>query len=146
MTTGREIAAGTGPVGYALAGATRAHRAEMQRRMAEHGLHLGQELLIVDLHQHPGTTQAELVQRIGMEQPTIAKAITRMERTGFVERAADPGDRRVIRLRLTEQGEAVVEAVVTAWAEVEGSAVTGLTPADVDQLTRLLNLVRDNLA
>ena len=69
-----------------------------------------------------------------------------MERTGFVERAAYSGDRRVIRLRLTERGEAVVEAVVTAWAEVEGSAVTGLTPAGVDQLTRLLNLVRDNLA
>lgn len=146
MTTGREIAAKTGPVGYALAGATRAHRFEMQRQMAKLGLHLGQELLIADLHQHPGTTQAELVGRIGMEQPTIAKAVTRMERSGFVERLADPGDRRVTRLRLTEQGEAVVQAVVAAWADVESRAVAGLTPADADQLTRLLNTVRDNLA
>ncbi|GAA4184081.1 transcriptional regulator SlyA [Streptosporangium oxazolinicum] len=145
MTAGRQVAAARGPIGYALAEATRAHRAEMQRRMAELGLHLGQELLIVDLHHNPGTTQADLVQRIGIEQPTIAKAITRMERAGFVERAPDPGDRRVTRLRLTERGEAVVDAVVTAWAHVESEASAGLSPADAALLIRLLHTIRDNL-
>ncbi|MEU3164842.1 MarR family transcriptional regulator [Streptosporangium sp. NPDC006930] len=145
MTAGRQIAATHGPIGYALAEVTRAHRAEMQRRMAELGLHLGQELLIVDLHHNPETTQAELVQRIGMEQPTIAKAITRMERAGFVERAPDPGDRRVTRLRLTERGEAVVDAVVAAWAQVESRAGAGLDEADAARLIRLLHAVRDNL-
>ncbi|GAA4234972.1 DNA-binding MarR family transcriptional regulator [Streptosporangium album] len=145
MTDGREVAASTGPVGYALAQVTRAHRTEMQRRMAELGLHLGQELLIVDLHRNPDSTQAELVQRIGMEQPTIAKAITRMERSGFVERTADPRDRRVTRLRLTGQGEAVVEAVVAAWAGVEDLATAGLAGDDVRQLLGLLDRIRHNL-
>ncbi|WP_329093525.1 MULTISPECIES: MarR family winged helix-turn-helix transcriptional regulator [unclassified Streptosporangium] len=145
MTAGRQIAAARGPIGYALAEVTRAHRAEMQRRMAELGLHLGQELLVVDLHHNPGTTQADLVQRMGIEQPTIAKAITRMERAGFVERAPDPGDRRVTRLRLTERGEAVVDAVVTAWAQVESEASAGLSTADAAHLIRLLHAVRDNL-
>lgn len=145
MTAGRQVAAEHGPIGYALAEVTRAHRAEMQRRMAELGLHLGQELLIVDLHHNPGTTQADLVQRIGIEQPTIAKAITRMERAGFVGRAPDPGDRRVTRLRLTERGEAVVDAVVAAWAQVEGRASAGLGEADTARLIRLLRTVRDNL-
>lgn len=145
MTAGRQIAAEQGPIGYALAEVTRAHRAEMQRRMAELGLHLGQELLIVDLHHNPGTTQADLVQRMGIEQPTIAKAITRMERAGFVERAADPGDRRVTRLRLTGRGEAVVGAVVAAWAQVESRASAGLGDADAARLIRLLHTVRDNL-
>ncbi|MEU4403069.1 MULTISPECIES: MarR family winged helix-turn-helix transcriptional regulator [unclassified Streptosporangium] len=145
MTAGRQVAAEQGPIGYALAEVTRAHRAEMQRRMAELGLHLGQELLIVDLHHNPETTQADLVQRIGIEQPTIAKAITRMERAGFVERAPDPGDRRVTRLRLTERGEAVVDAVVAAWAQVESRASAGLGEADAARLIRLLHTVRDNL-
>jgi DNA-binding MarR family transcriptional regulator len=146
VTTGREIAAAQGPVGYTLAEATRAHRAQLQRRMERLGLYLGQELLVVDIHQHPGTTQAELVQRIGIEQPTIAKAITRMERTGFVERAADPRDRRVTLLRLTERGEAVVQSVLAAWAEVDSAATSGLTETEARELTRLLNRIRDNLA
>jgi DNA-binding MarR family transcriptional regulator len=145
MTSGREVAAATGPVGYALAMATRAHRVELQHRMAQLGLHLGQELLIVDIHQHPDTTQAELVGRIGMEQPTIAKATTRMERTGFLERIPDPRDRRVIRLRLTEQGQAVVEAILAAWADLDAVATNGLTQSETAQLTRLLHKIRDNL-
>ena len=146
MTGGREIAAATGPVGYALAQATRAHRNEMQRRMTQLGLHLGQELLIIDIYQHPDTTQAELVGRIGMEQPTIAKATTRMQRTGFVERIPDPRDRRVIRLRLTEQGRAAVEAILVAWADVEATATNGLPPAETEQLAHLLRKIHDNLA
>lgn len=146
MSAGREIAAATGPVGYALALATRAHRTEMQRRMARLGLHLGQELLVVDIHQHPGTTQSELVGRIGMEQPTIAKATTRMERAGFLDRTPDPRDRRVIRLRLTERGRDVVEAVLAAWADVEAAATAGLTRSEGEQLARLLHKIHDNLA
>ena len=145
MTAGREIAAATGPVGYALAQATRAHRNEMQHRMAHLGLHLGQELLIVDIHQHPDTTQAELVARIGMEQPTIAKATTRMQRSGFIERIPDQHDRRVIRLRLTEQGQAVVEAILAAWADAEAAATNGLTQSESHQLIRLLGKIHNNL-
>ncbi|MGI5488387.1 MarR family winged helix-turn-helix transcriptional regulator [Microtetraspora malaysiensis] len=145
MTTGRQIAADSGPVGYALAHAARAHRAVLQRRMAQLGLHLGQELLIVDIHHSPDTTQAELVQRIGFEQPTIAKALTRMERTGFIQRTADPGDRRVTRLRLTERGEAVVDAVTAAWAETDAQATAGLNAEEAEQVIRLLTTVRHNL-
>ncbi|NIH80407.1 MarR family winged helix-turn-helix transcriptional regulator [Amycolatopsis viridis] len=145
MTTGRQIAAGAGPVGYALARATRAHRAVLHRRMAQLGLHLGQELLIVDIHHNPGTTQAELVQRLGFEQPTIAKALTRMERTGFIQRTADPGDRRVTRLQLTERGEAVVAAVTAAWAEADAQATAGLTDEEAEQLIRLLATISHSL-
>jgi DNA-binding MarR family transcriptional regulator len=146
MTGGREVAAEAGPIGYALAQVTRAHRTEMQHRMTHLGLHLGQELLIVDIHQHPDTTQTELVARIGIEQPTIAKAVARMERSGFVVRVPDPRDRRVVRLRLTEQGRAVVDDIIAAWAEVESRATRGLTGSEAAQLIRLLNTVHDNLA
>lgn len=144
MTGGREIAASSGPVGYALNEAVKAHRAQLQLRMGPLGLHLGQELLLVDIHRYPGTTQAELVQRIGFEQPTLAKAITRMERSGFVERASDPGDRRVTLLRLTERGEAVVQDVIEAWAEADSASTSGLTETEARELTRLLNKIRDN--
>lgn len=146
MTGGRATAAATAPVGYALARATRAHRGEMQRQMSRLGLHLGQELLVLDIHQNPDTTQAELVARIGMEQPTIAKAIARMERSGFVERVSDRHDRRLVRLQLTDQGRAVVDDIVAAWAAVEDRATSGLTPAEAAQLAELLDKIHDNLA
>jgi DNA-binding MarR family transcriptional regulator len=144
--SGRAAAAAAGPASYSLAGAAFALRSDLQARVGRLGLHLGQELILVDLHRNPGSTQAELVARMGIEQPTIAKATARMERAGFLERAGDVGDRRVVRLRLSERGEEAVESVVAAWSEVERRATSGLTDAEVRELIRLLDRVRDNLA
>ncbi|MBU3064702.1 MarR family transcriptional regulator [Nocardia sp. NEAU-G5] len=93
---------------------------------------------MVDLHENPGSTQAELVERMGIEQPTIAKAISRMERSGFVERTRDDSDRRVIRLRLSARGEQAVEPVQAAWRDAE-TVITGrLSAAERRQLMNLL--------
>jgi MarR family transcriptional regulator, organic hydroperoxide resistance regulator len=141
----RRIVAGAAPVGLALALLARAHRAEMQHRFADLGLHVGQEWLILDLHHNPGTTQAALVARLGVEQPVVARAVGRLERAGFVACSADPDDRRVTRLRLTGRGEAVVAAINEAWVQVERRATAGLDGAEVTELVRLMTAVRDNL-
>jgi DNA-binding MarR family transcriptional regulator len=142
-TSARATAAATGPVCYALAQTVRIHRATLMHQLAQLGLHPGQELMLVDIHQNQGTTQAELVARLGIEQPTVAKALTRMERTGFVERLPDPDDRRLTRLRLTGSGRAAIPAVLTAWAEVERRTTGGLTESEAGELIRLLNRILD---
>lgn len=127
-----------GPVGYTLAHAARTHRTELTHRLALLGLHPGQELIVVDLHWYPRSTQAELVARMGIEQPTIAKTISRMERSGFVERVQDEADRRVVRLRLSAQGEATVESVMDAWRDAEAAVTGRLSASECRQLVRLL--------
>ena len=68
-----------------------------------------------------------------------------MERAGFIQRVADPGDRRAIRLRLTKHGEAVLQGVTAAWAQTDDRATAGLTDEEAGQLIRLLTAVRQNL-
>ncbi|WP_327116154.1 MarR family transcriptional regulator [Nocardia sp. NBC_01730] len=139
--SGREIARNAGPVGYSLAHAVRAHRADLTHRLALLGLHPGQELIVVDLRENPGSTQAELVARMGIEQPTIAKAVSRMERSGFVERTHDDSDRRVIRLRLSARGEEAVESVLAAWRDAEAAATRRLSAVERRQLVNLLQRI-----
>jgi DNA-binding MarR family transcriptional regulator len=94
---------------------------------------------VVDLHENPESTQAELVKRIGIEQPTIAKAISRMERSGFVERTPDESDRRLTRLRLTRRGEQAVGSVVAAWHDADAHVTRRLSSARCRQLVNLLH-------
>lgn len=143
MTTGRQVAARIGPVSYALADAARAHRLVLQARLAALGLHLGQELLLVDLHGHPDTTGGQLAERLQVEQPTVAKAIARMERSGFVERHPDGHDHRIVRLRLTARGEGAVAAVLEAWASVEAIATSRLARVEAERFVALLTAVCD---
>ncbi|WP_227982228.1 MarR family winged helix-turn-helix transcriptional regulator [Nocardia spumae] len=139
--SGRDIARDVGPIGYALALAARVHRVDLTHRLAELGLHPGQELIVVDLHENPGSTQAELVERMGIEQPTVAKAISRMERSGFVERSPDDSDRRVIRLRLSARGLQAVDSVRAAWRDAETVVTRHLSGAERRQLVSLLQRV-----
>ena len=141
MTSGRDRAAEWGPIGYALALAARAHRATLQEHLSRLGLHLGQELVIVDLSENPDSTQTALVERLGVEQPTVAKTITRMERAGFLQRSNDERDRRVTRLRLTALGQGVVEDVTAAWAAADATAVARLTERQQRTLASLLHKV-----
>jgi DNA-binding MarR family transcriptional regulator len=118
--------------------AARAHRALLQERVDALGLHLGQELLLVELAEHPGSTQAEVVGRIGVEQPTIAKSIARLERGGLVLRLGDERDRRVTRLRLTAEGARLVDRIVGAWADADRAAARSLSAGEQRTLIKLL--------
>jgi DNA-binding MarR family transcriptional regulator len=142
MTSGREIAATSGPVGYAIAQVAHVHRMELVSRLRALGLYPGQELIIVDLHENPNSNQGDLVGRLGVDQSTVAKALARMEKAGLVTRTRNDADARVVRTKLTLQGENVVSSVKTTWADLDRVAMSGLQQQEINHLLELLGKVR----
>jgi DNA-binding MarR family transcriptional regulator len=53
-------------------------------------------------------TIGELATRLEVTQQAASKVVVELEGLGYVERVADEGDGRVRRVRLTEQGRAVI--------------------------------------
>lgn len=53
--------------------------------LAPLGLHPGQELMLSILAERGSTTQVQLARVLGVELPTIAKIVGRLERAGFAE-------------------------------------------------------------
>jgi DNA-binding MarR family transcriptional regulator len=49
----------------------------------------------------------ELARRVGITEKTITGVVDRLEREGHVQRERDSADRRVVQVRLTDQGEAL---------------------------------------
>jgi DNA-binding MarR family transcriptional regulator len=133
------------PVGYALALAAFAHRGRMHRALAEQGLHLGQERVVFELSQTPGISQTALAARLGVEQPTVAKAVARMARQGLVATERDERDARTTRLFLTDRGKGLLDAVLTCWQTVENDMVEDLTVDERAQLRHLLQRCAANL-
>lgn len=142
MSTGRDIAAAAGPIGFAIAQVAYAHRMEMVARLRDLGLHPGQELIVVDLHENPDSSQGELVARLGVDQSTVAKALSRMEKAGLVARARSDADARIVRTRLTARGEGLVRDIQSVWAEVDRLAIGSLEQREIDHLLQLLAEVR----
>jgi len=123
----------------------RAHRATSQELLQGTGLSAGQELLVMRLFDRPAQSQADLTRWLGVEPPTTAKMLARMEKAGFVERARSETDRRVTLVSLTRAGRALHKRVSTVWDDLEHVTTAGLAESEVQELERLLRRVISNL-
>src|ERR1700726_5182942 len=76
----------------------------LSKRTARHGVLPGVYPIIAWLMQLPDSTQAELSRLVGIEQPTMAITLRRMERDGIIERSPDPEHGRKSLVKLTAHG------------------------------------------
>jgi DNA-binding MarR family transcriptional regulator len=130
---------------FVLAKVCKAHRAYVGALLAEHGLYVGQEMVLVELWQGDGLRGGELAARLGVEPPTVTKMLRRLEGCGLVERSQDPADARSFRVHLTERGRALQEPVASCWAQAEEKALAGLSADEHRIFRKLLIRVRSNL-
>ncbi len=131
--------------GFALAKVCKAHRANVGELLAEHGLHVGQEMVLVELWETDGLRGGELAFRLGVEPPTVTKMLRRLEGCGLVERRPDPSDARSFRVYLTARGRGLEGAVAGCWEIIDKRLLSGLSEDERRTFYRLLLRVRSNL-
>jgi len=131
--------------GYTLAKVCRVHRGNVGDVLAEIGLHVGQEMVLVELFEQDGLRGGELAERLGVEPPTITKMLRRLERCGFVERRQDPRDARSFRVYLTGEGRALEGPLTRCWERVEEMTLAGMSVGEREIFHRLLAKARANL-
>ncbi|HEX5505421.1 MAG TPA: MarR family transcriptional regulator [Thermomicrobiales bacterium] len=129
-----------------LAAVSRGMKARADRALGEHGARVGQQFILECLWREDDQTPGELAGRIGVETPTVTRAAQRMEAAGLVTRHPDPGDARLVRVRLTARGRALRGVIPAALRRVTDDALRGLTAGERAELERLLERVRRNLA
>lgn len=95
---------------------------------------------------HPGATQTDLAQHSGRDKAQLTRLIKGLREQGLLDAQADTVDRRSVRLALTAQGRAVLDALEQASAHLAVQAVAGLSAEEQGQLLALLQRVRQNLA
>ncbi|QIN82570.1 MarR family transcriptional regulator [Rubrobacter tropicus] len=132
-------------VGFGLAKVCKAHRGNVAGLLAEFGLHVGQEMVLIELWQNDGLRGGELACRLGVEPPTVTKMLRRLEGMGLIERRPDPADARSFRVYLTGPGRALEEPVLGCWERAEEKTFAGLDPAERREFGRLLAKVRSGL-
>jgi DNA-binding MarR family transcriptional regulator len=98
-------------------------------------LHPGQELLLMQLFDRDGQSQAELLERVGLDHSTVSKSLRRMQDAGLLTREPAPHDRRVMVVHLTDAGRAMREPITEMWRSLERISVRDLTPEQVETFT-----------
>ena len=89
-------------------------------------------------------TQAEVARAVGVRQPTLTHHLDSLERSGFVTRHRDAGDRRASQVRLTDEGRRLFVRLRRVAAAFDGQLRAGLTSSEMADLERLLAQLVEN--
>ncbi len=133
-------------VGWALVHAARLHRTRMGERLSELGLFPGQEQVLQALAASEVLTMGDLAEFLHVKPPTASKTIARLTAQGLVERQNEPGDARVVRVRLTATGAERAVAIERLWDDVEDELLEGFDGKDRKRLRKLLRKTAKNLS
>jgi DNA-binding MarR family transcriptional regulator len=137
---------GVKSVGWSLVQAARLHRSRTGDKLSALGLFAGQEQVLQALA-HSGTmTMGDLALILRVRPPTASKTISRLAAMKLVERHTEPGDARVVRVKLTKEGKKKAAAINALWDEVEGELLAGFDNKDRKRLRKLLRRAAKNLA
>ncbi|MEX2049222.1 MAG: MarR family winged helix-turn-helix transcriptional regulator [Gemmatimonadota bacterium] len=85
----------------------------------------------------------ELAESLGVTPSTMSLTLGRLERAGLVTRERDPEDRRVMNVRLTDEGERIRETARPFDADSVDAALLRLRPDERREAVRGLALLAD---
>jgi DNA-binding MarR family transcriptional regulator len=86
----------------------------------------------------------ELAVRLAVEAPHITRQVHRLEELDYLERVADPGDRRAHRVRLTRAGQDAADRIRTVSQRRVQHALACWSPQDRKQLAILFHRMVDD--
>jgi DNA-binding MarR family transcriptional regulator len=130
---------------YLLTDVPRLFRTHFDRRATRFGLTRAQWRALKRLHTSEGMSQSELAELLEMEPIAVGRVIDRLQQAGFVERRADPKDRRCWRLYVAEKAHSVVDDMEKIAAELRRESLRGVRKADVDTMLMVLAKMKENL-
>jgi DNA-binding MarR family transcriptional regulator len=131
--------------GFLVHDVARLMRVAYDRRAKELGLTRSQWWVLNNLFRKQGITQSELAEILEIEKPSLGRLLDRLEAKGWVERRADPADRRAKRLHLTGEVQDLMRALRGLAAELRSDALDGLDEPTRERFVDALLMIKANL-
>lgn len=132
--------------GFLLSDTSRLLRRRFDERARSLGATRAQWKALLSISRREGINQGGLADILEVEPITLCRLIDRMEEAGLVERRRDPNDRRAWQLYLTDKAHPIIAELHEVAAELFGQALRGIPEKVVDELSEVLNRIRENLA
>ncbi len=128
----------TGRPGYLLKRAQAMLHAALAGALHEHGATVSHYAVLAAIDEEPGLSNAELARRAFVTPQTMNQVLRELEQRQWVIRHPRPGHGRILQADLTSDGRRTLRACNRAADAVEEQMLTGLSPAQRQQLSAAL--------
>lgn len=118
----------------ALIRAERAVVRELTRALAPLDLKIGQLDVLMNILRHPGSSQHEVARKLFVGRSSITMLAPQLEEKGLIRRVTDSNDKRVIRLHLTSDGEALLSKALRIYCDILERVMAQSTTSECEAL------------
>ncbi|MDQ6626528.1 MAG: MarR family transcriptional regulator [Verrucomicrobiota bacterium] len=130
--------------GLVLFGTARAWRTKLNQRLRPLGLSQGKWRTLIHLAcGGDKLTQKELANHMGIEEPTLAGLLSRLEDDGWVTRRESPNDRRCKIVHLQRRSKTVLDEIFSTAHELRDEFLRDLPQKDLETCMRVLTHIRE---
>jgi MarR family transcriptional regulator for hemolysin len=131
--------------GYAVTDVTRLLRRVFDRRSLHLGLTRAQWRALHRIERVPGLSQSQLAEDLDLEAIAVGRVLDRLERAGFVERRADPEDRRRWNLFPAPKSAEVMTGMRRVANALHEDLLAGISDRDLETTLEVLAKVKETL-
>jgi DNA-binding MarR family transcriptional regulator len=131
-------------VGYLVKRVRMVFAAAVDREMSEYDISYDQWGVLLAMARRQCDTAALLSREMCCDTGAMTRMIDRLEAKGLVNRTRSADDRRVVRLALTETGQALADKLPAVMVRVLNRHLVGFSKAEVAQLTSFLRRILEN--
>src|SRR5687767_2788410 len=131
-------------LGLVLFGTARAWRTKLDQRLRPLGLSQGKWRTLIHLSLGGNKlTQKEIAERMGIEGPTLAGLLDRLQNDGWIERRCSALDRRCKIVHLQRRSKAVLDKIFNTAHDLRKELIEDIPQRDLDTCIRVLAQIRD---
>ncbi len=124
----------------------RRHHACVERHISERGIHHSQHRMLLQLARcQTPPSQRELAERMGITPAAVTTMLQKLEREGYVTRAATDEDNRRNEIRITDLGRAKILECREIFESVDRAMFEGLNEVELRTLSALIHRIDENL-
>lgn len=114
-------------------------------KMEKYGITAAEEPFFMAIQKHVGATQDELTALVGVDKAATTRALSSLERKGYLIRQQDESDRRKNRIYATDQALKLGPEVLETLLELNDEILHGISEEDQEILCHALLQMERNL-
>ena len=114
-------------------------------RDANISITVDQWILLKAIYQNDGSSQYEIASSTFKDAPTVTRILDLLSSKKLIERVADPSDRRKYNIKINKKGKEQVKEILPVVKSFRAKSWKGLSKSQLGEMTKLLNIVFDNL-
>lgn len=121
------------------------HRRIMESSLEKVGVFQGQHRILMELSENEYHSQKEIAAAMKVSTATIAIALKKLEKNGYINKITDEEDNRLNIIVITEKGRNVIEMSRQLFDDIDSTMFAGFSYEEKINFVNMLDRIEDNL-